>query len=92
MQNKAARRLVPAMKKAIKPRLILVADRHGEILYPVRLMRDEFGLSQRQDNRQQETRETMPRDVTPKAMALPERRGFLRLAVSVALRLIGVSR
>lgn len=65
------------MKKSFKPRLIIVADRQGEILYPVRLMRDELGLSQRQANRQQATRETMPRDVTPVARALPERRGWL---------------
>lgn len=65
------------MKKAINPRLILVADRNGDVLYPVRFMRDELGISQRQANRQQATRETMPRDVTPKAMALPERRGWL---------------
>lgn len=65
------------MKKAFKPRLILVADINGEILYPVRLMRDELGISQRKILRNQATRETMPRDVTPKAMALPERRGWL---------------
>jgi hypothetical protein len=65
------------MKKAINPRLILVADRNGDVLYPVRFMRDELGISQRQANRQQATRETMPREVTPKALALPERRGWL---------------
>lgn len=63
------------MKKVFKPRLVLVADRNGEILYPVRLMRDELGISQRQAIRNQATRETMPREVTPKSRALPERRG-----------------
>ncbi len=65
------------MKKAIKPRLIMVADMNGEILYPVRLMRDELGISQRQAQRNQATREIHPRDVTPVARALPERRGWL---------------
>jgi hypothetical protein len=63
------------MRRSFKPRLIIVSDRKGDILYPVRLMRDELGISQRQILIHQATRETMPREVTPKAMALPERRG-----------------
>lgn len=50
----------------IKPVLILVTDRYGDVIYPppVKLMRDHLGLSQR-SMAQQATRETMPRDVTP---------------------------
>ena len=92
MQKQAARKGVSAMK--FKPRIILVADRHGEILYPVRLpaqmMRDELGMSQRAVHRQQATRELMPREVTPVARMMPESQGFLRRAISTALRLIGV--
>mgnify|MGYP000916821907 CR=1 FL=1 len=65
------------MKMAFKPRLILVADKRGDILYPVRLMRDELGLSQRDFYRKQATRETIPREVTPKARALPKRIGWI---------------
>lgn len=52
--------------KRFKPVLVLVADRHGDVLYPrvAPMMRDHLGLSQRA-LAQQATRETMPRDVTP---------------------------
>lgn len=59
-------------------RRVLVADRHGDVLYPspAPLMKDALGLSQRQ-LAQQATRETMPRDVTPKArpLAAPQAAG-----------------
>ncbi len=52
--------------KQHKPVLVLVTDRHGDVIYPppVKLMRDHLGLSQC-SMAQQATRETMPRDVTP---------------------------
>lgn len=52
--------------KKSMPVLVLVTDRHGEVLYPrpVPMMRDALGLSQRQMTRQA-TRETMSRNVTP---------------------------
>lgn len=51
----------------IKPVLVLVADRHGDAIYPPSpaMMRDHLGLSQRQ-LASQATRETMPREVTTK--------------------------
>lgn len=56
--------------KQLKPVLVLVTDRYGDVIYPppVKMMRDHIGLSQRQLT-QQATRETMPRDVTPRVPA-----------------------
>ncbi len=49
-----------------KPRLILISDRNGDVIYPppIPMMRDHLGLSQRA-LAQQATRETIQRDVTP---------------------------
>lgn len=68
------------MKKSFKPVLVLISDRSGDVIYPVPLMRDALGLSQRAMARQA-TRETMPRDVTPAVqwpVAETQKAGFLR--------------
>ena len=53
-------------RQQLKPVLVLVTDRYGDVIYPppVKMMRDHLGLSQR-SMAQQATRETMPRNVTP---------------------------
>lgn len=77
---------------AIKPVLILVSDRHGEVLYPppAKMMRDHLGLSQRQMT-QQATRETMPRDVSASVqwpVAETQKTGLLRRMIDAGLRLV----
>lgn len=79
------------MKKNLhKPALVLVSDRSWEIIYPVQMMRDSLGISERQ-KRQMATRETMPRAVTPAVqwpVAESPKTGLLRRMVAAGLRLV----
>lgn len=75
----------------LKPVLVLVTDRYGDVIYPppIKMMRDHLGLSQRQMT-QQATREVMPRAVTPPVqwpVAETAKTGLLRRMIDAGLRL-----
>jgi hypothetical protein len=79
------------MNIKLKPVLVLVTDRYGDVIYPapVKMMRDHIGLSQRQMAKQA-TRDKMPRDVSASVqcpVADTKKAGLLRRMIDAGLRL-----
>lgn len=75
---------------AHKPVLVLISDRSGDVVYPVPMMRESLGISERQ-KRQMATRETMPRTVTPAVqwpVAETPKAGLLRRMIDAGLQLV----